>query len=103
VGVLTLRGTPTRPCAAECTRPARRPLAQRGAPRVRDQNLQVCGVDKVWRQLKREGVAVARCTVEQPMRQAWLRGARRGKSVRTTVPDTQAVCPLDRVNRQFQA
>jgi len=71
--------------------------------RVFDQNLQVYGVDKVWRQLKREGVAVARCTVERLMRQAGLRGARRGKSVRTTVPDTQAACPLDRVNRQFQA
>ena len=71
--------------------------------RVFDQNLQVYGVDKVWRQLKREGVAVARCTVERLMRQAGLRGARRGKSVRTTVPDTKAACPLDRVNRQFQA
>ena len=67
--------------------------------RVFDQNLQVYGVDKVWRQLKREGVAVARCTVERLMRQAGLRGARRGKSVRTTVPDTKAACPLDRVNR----
>ena len=71
--------------------------------RVFDQNLQVYGADKVWRQLLREGMAVARCTVERLMRSAGLRGARRGKSVRTTVPDAKAPCPLDRVNRQFQA
>lgn len=71
--------------------------------RVFEQNLQVYGADKVWRQLLREGLAVARCTVERLMRLAGLRGARRGKSVRTTVPDAKAACPLDRVNRQFQA
>ena len=68
-----------------------------------DQNLQVYGADKVWRQLLREGLVVARCTVERLMRAAGLRGVRRGKSVRTTVPDAKAPCPLDRVNRQFQA
>ena len=68
-----------------------------------DQNLQVYGADKVWRQLLREGLEVARCTVERLMRVAGLRGVRRGKSVRTTVPDAKAPCPLDRVNRQFQA
>ena len=71
--------------------------------RVFDQNLQVYGADKVWRQLHREGLVVARCTVERLMRLAGLRGVRRGKSVRTTVPDAKAPCPLDRVNRQFQA
>ena len=71
--------------------------------RVFEQNLQVYGADKVWRQLLREGLVVARCTVERLMRAAGLRGARRGKSVRTTVPDAKAPCPLDRVNRQFQA
>jgi putative transposase len=71
--------------------------------RVFDQNLEVYGADKVWRQLLREGLAVARCTVERLMRQAGLRGVRRGKSVRTTVPNAKALCPLDRVNRQFQA
>ena len=71
--------------------------------RVYDGNLQVYGADKVWRQLRRDGMAVARCTVERLMRLAGLRGVRRGKSVRTTVPDAKAVCPLDRVNRQFQA
>jgi len=71
--------------------------------RVFNQNLQVYGADKVWRQLHREGLDVARCTVERLMRRAGLRGARRGKSVRTTVPDAKAACPLDRVNRQFKA
>ena len=68
-----------------------------------EQNLQVYGADKVWRQLHRECLAVARCTVERLMRLAGLRGVRRGQSVRTTVPDTKAPCPLDRVNRQFEA
>ena len=71
--------------------------------RVYDQNLRVYGADKVWRQLRREGTAVARCTVERLMRLRGLQGARRGKAVRTTVPDAKAACPLDRVNRQFKA
>jgi len=71
--------------------------------RVYDQNLRVYGADKVWRQLGREGTAVARCTVERLMRLGGLSGARRGKKVRTTVPDAKAACPLDRVNRQFKA
>lgn len=61
------------------------------------------GADKVWRQLVREGVAVARCTVEPLMRRLGLQGMRRGKGVRTTVLDAKAACPLDRVNRQFRA
>jgi len=71
--------------------------------RVFEANLQVYGADKVWRQLLREGVAVARCTVERLMRRLGLQGVRRGKGVRTTVPDAKAACPLDRVNRQFKA
>lgn len=71
--------------------------------RVHQANLQVYGVRKVWRQLRREGVSVARCTVARLMRLKGLQGARRGKRVRTTMPDTKAVCPQDRVNRQFQA
>jgi hypothetical protein len=46
---------------------------------------------------------VARCTVERLMRLRGLQGARRGKAVRTTVPNPKAACPLDRVNRQFKA
>jgi putative transposase len=71
--------------------------------RVYEHNLRVYGADKVWRQLGREGTAVARCTVERLMRCLGLQGVRRGKSVRTTVPDPKAACPLDRVNRQFKA
>ena len=71
--------------------------------RVWQANHQVYGAEKVWRQLNREGVAVARCTVERLMRQLGLQGVRRGKTVRTTVADPKAPCPLDRVNRQFRA
>ena len=70
---------------------------------VWDANLRVYGADKVWKQLQREGVAVARCTVERLMRRLGLRGVRRGKVVRTTFSDSAAPCPLDRVNRQFKA
>ena len=66
-------------------------------------NMQVYGADKVWHQLNREGVAVARCTVERLMRLSNLRGVRRGKVVRTTISDRAVPCPLDRVNRQFKA
>ncbi len=65
--------------------------------------MQVYGADKVWRQLKREGIAVARCTVERLMRQQGLAGVRRGKVVRTTTPNLAAPCPRDHVNRQFVA
>jgi putative transposase len=71
--------------------------------RVWQANLQVYGADKVWRQMNREGMPVARCTVERLMRQLGLQGARRGKVVRTTIPDDSAPRPLDRVKRQFKA
>ena len=66
-------------------------------------NLQVYGADKVWKQMNREGVEVARCTVERLMRRLGLRGVKRGKVVRTTVSDNKAARPLDKVNRQFRA
>ena len=71
--------------------------------RVWNANMQVYGADKVWRQLGREGQSVARCTVERLMRRQGLQGVRRGKVVRTTISDSKAPCPLDRVNRQFRA
>jgi transposase InsO family protein len=71
--------------------------------RVWETNLRVYGADKVWKQMNREDIVVARCTVERLMRRLGLQGARRGKTVRTTVPDASTPCPLDRVNRQFQA
>ena len=70
--------------------------------RVFDENFRVYGVRKVWRQLGREGIAVARCTVARLMRTMGLQGVVRGKKVRTTIPDPAAACPLDRVNRQFK-
>ena len=71
--------------------------------RVWQANMQVYGVRKVWHQLQREGIAVARCTVERLMRRLGLQGVRRGKRVRTTIADSAPACPLDRVNRHFHA
>ena len=71
--------------------------------RVWQENMQVYGAEKVWRQLEREHVAVARCTVERLMRRLSLEGVRRGKNVKTTIADPALPCPLDRVNRQFKA
>ncbi|HAJ6962498.1 TPA: IS3 family transposase [Escherichia coli] len=70
--------------------------------RVYEENYSVYGVRKVWRQLKREGVGVARCTIERLMKALQLRGVTRGKSVRTT-RSNKAETPQDRVNRQFVA
>jgi transposase InsO family protein len=53
--------------------------------------------------MNREGLPVAHCTVERLMRRLCLRGVRRGKVVRTTIGDSKAPCPLDRVNRRFGA
>ena len=71
--------------------------------RVFEENFRVYGVRKVWRQLDREGIGAARCTVARLMRAMGLQGAIRGKPVRTTVSNKAAPCPLDRVNRQFRA
>lgn len=71
--------------------------------RVFAENYEVYGVRKVWRQMKREGFDVARCTVERLMRGLGLHGVIRGKPVCTTVSDKAAPCPLDHVNRQFRA
>ncbi|ODP38964.1 transposase [Sphingomonas turrisvirgatae] len=75
-------------------------------PEVRcvfEENFRVYGVRKVWRQLRREGFDVARCTVARLMRAMGLAGVIRGKPVLTTISDRAAPCPLDRVNRQFRA
>jgi putative transposase len=71
--------------------------------RIFDNNFAVYGVRKVWRQMQREGIDVARCTVARLMGAMGLEGIIRGKPVRTTVSDKAAPCPLDRVNRQFRA
>jgi transposase InsO family protein len=71
--------------------------------RVWQANMRVYGADKIWKQMNREGLSIARCTVERLMKRLGLHGVRRGKVVRTTVSDMKAPCPLDRVNRQFKA
>jgi putative transposase len=71
--------------------------------RVFEENFEVYGVRKVWRQLQREGQEVARCTIERLMQSMGLQGVIRGKPVKTTISDKAAPCPLDHVNRQFQA
>ena len=76
------------------------------SPRIQSvwqSNFQVYGADKVYKQMRREGTAVARCTVERLMKRLGLQGVRRGKGVRTTISNSKAPCPLDRVNRQFKA
>lgn len=70
--------------------------------RVFEENFGVYGVRKVWRQLKREGHDVARCTVARLMQTLGLQGVIRGKPVRTTISDKATPCPLDHVNRQFK-
>ncbi|MES5101154.1 IS3 family transposase [Agrobacterium rubi] len=83
---------------------ARRDMAMKvEIRRVFNENFQVYGVRKVWRQLQREGHDIARCTVARLMRMMGLQGIIRGKPVKTTVSDKAAPCPLDRVNRQFRA
>jgi transposase InsO family protein len=71
--------------------------------RIWEAHFQAYGARKVWRQLQREGLAVARCTAERLMRQMGPKGIVRGKTVKTTISDADAACPLDRVNRQFSA
>ena len=91
----------TRPPAARTLRDDNLKVAIR---RVWMEHLQVYGADKVWAQLKREGIDVARCTVERLMRGLGLRGVVRGKtSVRTTCGDESGSRPADLVAREFRA
>src|ERR1700733_15963056 len=62
--------------------------------RVWQANMRVYGADKVWKQMNRERIAVARCTVERLMKQLGLRGVMRGQRVRTTIADAAAARPL---------
>lgn len=86
-----------------CVRAQRDAALMPQVQRVWDENLQVYGVKKVWRQLAREGHSAPRCAVERLMRRQGLRGVIRGKAVRTTISDAKAPCPLDHVNRVFKA
>jgi putative transposase len=90
----------------------RRPLSARALrdeeleaeiSRVHAEHFGVDGARKLWRQLHREGIAVARCTVERLMRGLGLEGVRRGKPRRTTTADTTAARPADLVERDFSA
>ena len=76
----------TRNCAVNA--PSVNEGLKAGIQRVRHANWQVYRADKVWLQMNREGIVVARCTVERLMRAMGLQGARRGRAVRTTTPDT---------------
>ena len=71
--------------------------------RVHAANFGVYGARKVWRQLHREGIDVARCTVERLMGELGLQGVRRGKTRRTTTPELTAPRPADLVERNFSA
>ena len=71
--------------------------------RVWRENHEVYGVRKVWRQLLREGIMVARCTVARLMKKLGLQGVRRGARTWTTITDDQLDRPADKVNRQFVA
>lgn len=96
--------------AARDRDPDRRPARERrdaelcqDIRRVFEANFGVYGVRKVWRQMKREGIDVARCTVARLMKRLGLKGVVRGKPVKTTISDKATLCPLDLVNRKFQA
>jgi len=71
--------------------------------RVWRDNFRVYGARKVWRQLRREGVEVARCTIERLMRQMGLKGVVRGRKTRTTIAEVGAALPPDLVDRRFLA
>jgi putative transposase len=89
-----------RPRSARAVRDAQLKVEIR---RVHGEHFGVYGARKVWRQLHREGVAVARCTVERLMRELGLEGVRRGKARKTTTPDQGATRPADLVERDFSA
>lgn len=86
-----------------CERARRDEWLRREIRRVWDENQQVYGVRKVWRQLNREGIHVARCTVARLMEELGLAGAVRGRRFKTTIPDESAARPLDLVERDFTA
>ena len=78
-------------------------LLGREISRIWDENFGVYGVRKVWRQLRRGGNVVARCTTARLMRQMGLSGAVRGRAVKTTISNPAMPCPRDKVNRRFHS
>jgi putative transposase len=89
-----------RPASARAVRDAK---LKAEIARVHAEQFGVYGARKVWRQLRREGIAVARCTVERLMGELGLEGVRRGKPRRTTTPDETTARPADLVERNFSA
>lgn len=89
-----------RPPSARCRRDEALKLKLK---QVHQAQFGVYGARKLWHQLRREGTQVARCTVERLMRELGLRGVRRGRQVRTTIPDETTPRPLDLVQRDFRA
>lgn len=109
-GVLRQAGVPIAPSTyyARAHRPASARVVRDEQLKIKiaavhETNFGVYGVRKVWRQLNREGITVARCTVSRLMRELGLSGAVRGKTVRTTVAAATAARPGDLVARRFAA
>ncbi|MDX2268349.1 MAG: IS3 family transposase [Bryobacter sp.] len=95
--------------AARLADPDRRPARARrddemreAIKRVHENSFGLYGARKVWHQMRREGINVAKCTVERLMRAMGLAGVRRGKTTVTTISNPKAPCPLDKVNREFK-
>jgi putative transposase len=103
----TLQFAPSTYYAAKQRRPSQRALRDAWLSeqirRVHEANYRVYGARKVWRQLHREGIPAARCTVERLMAAAGLRGVHRGGATRTTLRDPAADRPADLVRRDFTA
>jgi putative transposase len=96
----TYHGAQRRPASARAVRDRQ---LKAEITRVHAEHFGVYGARKVWRQLHREGIAVARCTVERLMSELGLEGVRRGKPRRTTTPDASVARPADLVERDFSA
>jgi transposase InsO family protein len=71
--------------------------------RIWEENFRVYGARKIWKQMNREGIEAARCTVERLMREMGIQGAVRGRKLKTTVSGDNAVHPADLVQREFKA
>lgn len=71
--------------------------------RVWEENFRVYGVRKVWKQLNREQIRIAKCTTERLMQKLGIQGVKRGKGYKTTIIDDLAARPADLVNRDFSA
>lgn len=95
--------------AARLADPGRRPARARRDDEMRDairrvyeNSFGLYGARKVWHQMRRDGIKVAKCTVERLMRAMGLAGVRRGKTAVTTISNPKAPCALDKVNREFR-